>query len=70
MSQEFDKNVLDLAKQKRFHPYEFMSDSEKLKEELPCKESFYSLLAARIITDIDYEIALHVWNKFGMEMMK
>ena len=47
-----------------------MSDSEKFKEELPCKESFYSLLAARIITDIDYEIALHVWNKFGMEMMK
>ena len=34
LSQEFDNNVLDLVKQKAFYPYEYMSDSEKFKEEL------------------------------------
>ena len=44
LSQEFDNNVLDLVKQKGFYPYEYMSDFEKLKEELPSKGKFYSLL--------------------------
>ena len=42
LSQEFDKNVLDLVKQKLFYPYEYMSDFEKFKEELPRKETFCS----------------------------
>ena len=42
LSQEFDNNVLDLIKQKAFYPYEYMSDFEKFKEELPSKEKFYS----------------------------
>ena len=36
-SQELDNNVLDLVKQKRFYPYEYMSDFEKYKEKLPSK---------------------------------
>ena len=32
-SQDFDNNVLDLVKQKGFYPYEYMTDSDKLKEE-------------------------------------
>ena len=36
-SQELDNNVLDLVKQKRFYPYEHMSDFEKFKEKLPSK---------------------------------
>ena len=36
-SQELDNNVLDLVKQKRFYPYEYMSDFEKFKEKLPSK---------------------------------
>ena len=36
LSQEFDNNVLDLVKQKRC---EYMSDFEKLKEQLPNKEA-------------------------------
>ena len=40
LSQEFNIYVLDLVKQKEFYPYEYMSDFEKLKEELPCKEKF------------------------------
>ena len=43
-NQEFDNNVLDLVKQKGFYPYEYMSDFEKFKEQVPRKERFYSLL--------------------------
>ena len=39
LSQEFDNNILDLVKQKGFYPYEYMSDFEKFKEELPRKEN-------------------------------
>ena len=47
MSQEFDKNVLDLVKQKWFYPYEYMSNFENFKEELPNKEKFYSSLTGK-----------------------
>ena len=33
LSQEFVKNVLNLVKQKRFYPYEYMSDFKKFKEQ-------------------------------------
>ena len=33
--------MLDLVKQKGFYPYEYMSDFEKFKEQLPSKEKFY-----------------------------
>ena len=39
-SQEFDSNVLDKVKQKGFYLYEYISDSEKFKEDLPSKEKF------------------------------
>ena len=47
LSQEFDNNVLDLVKQKRFYPYEYMSSFEKFKEQLPRKEKFYCLLTVK-----------------------
>ena len=37
--QELNKSKLDLAKQKGFYLYEYMSDSEKFKEEVPVKEN-------------------------------
>ena len=42
LSQEFNNKVLDLVEQKEFYPYEYMSDFEKFKVELPHKERFYS----------------------------
>ena len=54
LSQEFDNNELDAVKQKRFYPYEYMSNFKKFKEELPCKEKFYSYLTGRKITDKKY----------------
>ena len=49
MKQKFDNKALDLVKQKRFDPYEYVNDFEKFKEELPSKETFYSLLTGRKI---------------------
>ena len=55
LGQEFDNNVLDLVKQKGFYPYEYMSDFEKFKEQLPRKEKFYSSLTDKKISDKEYE---------------
>ena len=67
MSQAFDNNVLDLVKQKWFYPYEYMSDFEKFKEELPNKKEFYSLLTDKKISDQEYEHVLNVCKKFEMK---
>ena len=37
--QKFDNNVLDLVKQKEFHPYEYISDFGNFKEGLPIKKN-------------------------------
>ena len=43
--------MIDLFKQKGFYLYEYMSDFEKFKEQLPSKENFYSLLTVkRLVT--------------------
>ena len=60
LSQEFYINVLDLVKQKRYYPYEYMSDLGKFKEELHSKENFYSPLIHRKISDKEYEHVLNV----------
>ena len=72
MDQEFDNNILDLVKQKGFYPYEYMSDFENFKEELPSKEKLYSLLTDRKITDKEYEHMLitYIWKKIEMKTMK
>ena len=67
LSHEFDNNVLDLVKQIGFYPYEYMSDFEKFKEELPRKEEFYGPLTNRKISDKEYEHVLNVWKKFEMK---
>ena len=47
LSKEFDNSTFDLVKQRQFYPYEYMSNFEKFKEELPIKEKFYSLLTGK-----------------------
>ena len=70
MSQEFNNNVLDLVKQERFYPYEYVSDFTKFKEELPNKEKFYSSLTNQEVSGKEYEHVLNVWKKFEMKTMK
>ena len=50
-SQVFNNDVLDLVKQNRFYPYEYMGDFQKFKEELSSKENFYISLSDRKISD-------------------
>ena len=40
LSKEFDKNKLDLVKQKGFYPYEYMADFKSLKKNYQAKKSF------------------------------
>ena len=47
LRQEFDNDILDLVQQKGFYPYEYMSDFDKFKEQLPSEEKFYSLLIGK-----------------------
>ena len=70
LSQEFDNNVSDLVKQKGFYHYEYMSNFEKFKEQLPNKEKFYSSLTGKKISDKEYKHALNVWNKFETKTTK
>ena len=70
LSQEFDNNVLDLVKQKGFYPYEYMSDFEKFKKQLPSKEKFYNSLTGKKISNKEYDHVLKVWNKLEMKTMK
>ena len=58
LSQEFDNNILYLVKEKGFHPYEYMNDFEKFKEQIPDKEKFYSSLTGKNISDKKYEHVL------------
>ena len=70
MRQEFNNNVLDLVKEKGFYPYEYITDSENFKEELPSKDKFYSSLADRKISGKEYDHVLKVCNNFEMKTMK
>ena len=45
--QEPDGKILGLVSQKRFYPYEYMSDFEKFKQELISKKIFYSSLTGK-----------------------
>ena len=55
LGQEFDQNKLDLVKQKELYPYEYITDFEKFKEQLPSNEKFYSFLRGKKINDKEYE---------------
>ena len=63
LSQEFDNNVLYIAHQKVFYPYEYMNEFEKFKVELAINEKFYSSLIGRKINGKEYEDTLNIWNK-------
>ena len=70
LSQEFKNNALDQVKRKGFYRYEYMSDFEKFKEELPSKVKFYSLLTDKKISGKESEDVINIWNKFEMKTMK
>lgn len=46
-----------------------MDSFDKLKEKLPPKEEFYSLLNDEHVSDEDYEYAKNVWSTFNLKNM-
>ena len=66
LGQIFDKNKLDLVKEKGFYLYKCMVDFEMLKEKLQTK--FYNSLAGKKNSDKEY--ALNVRNKCDMKTIK
>ena len=52
--------ILELVKQKEFYPYDYMTNFKKLKEQLPSKEEFYSLLKGKKIRNKEYDHVLQV----------
>ena len=59
-----------MVKQKRFNPYEYVSDFAKFKEQLPKEQKFYSSLTGKKNCDKENEYILKVWNKFEMKTVK
>ena len=67
MSQEFDNNVLDLVKQKEFYLYEYTPNFEKIKEELPSKGNFYSLLKDKKLVTKNMNLFLMFGKKLKLK---
>ena len=67
MSQEFDNNVLDPVKQKEFYLYEYMTNFEKIKEELPSKGNFYSLLTDKKLVTKNMNLFLMFGKKLKLK---
>ena len=63
-----DLNKFALLLREGVYPYEYMDSQEKFNEEsLPDKESFYSELNKKGITDEDYVHAQKVWKVFKIK---
>ena len=61
-----DLNKFELLLRKDVYPYEYMDKWEKFKEEsLPDKESFYSELNKKHITDEDF---MNMLKKYGRRL--
>ena len=63
LSQGFDNNVKDLVKQKGFYPYEYVSNFEKFKEQLPNKENFYTSLSKIVIKIMNMFLIFRIYLK-------
>ena len=70
LSQEFDSEVLDPVKQKRFSSYEYINNFEMFKERLRSREKNYSLLTSKRTSDEIYEHFFKIWDIFQIKTMK
>ena len=70
LSQEFDRDIFDLVKQKGFYPYEYIRSFEKFKEHLHSTEKFNSLLTLKKFNDKKYQHPLKAWYRFQMKTIK
>ena len=70
LSQEFSGDLLELVKQKRVYPYEYMHSFQKFSEDkLPDRCELFSSLKDECISEKDYLHAINVWNTFKINTM-
>ncbi len=70
-SDENKDEEIQLLLSKQFFPYEYISSFSKLNEtKLPPKESFFSLLTNKGITDDEYKHACYVFDTFKCENLR
>ena len=70
LSEEFSGKLLELVKQKRVYPSEYMDSFKKLSEnKLPDRSKFFSSLKDKSISEKDYLKANNIWNVFKMNTM-
>ena len=70
MSQEFYNNILDLVNQKGFYFYEFLSDFEKFKEDLPSKKSFIAPWPEKILVPKNMSMLLMLGTILKWKQLK
>ena len=66
----FQDEKLALTKQKGVYPYDYIDSFNKFgDQQLPLKDSFYSILTDEGISDVQYQHAQKVWKTFNMNIM-
>ena len=70
MTEDYDSDVVRFSQTKRFCPYKYMCDFQKFKEKLPDNSEFHVSFSGKGVSDIEYQHALEVWNKFEMKTKK
>ena len=69
-SEVFQDEELALMKQNGVYPYDYMDSFNKFgDQQLPPKDSFYSILTDEGISGVQYQHAQNVWNTFNMNIM-
>ena len=70
LSKEFNSEHINLVKQKRVYPYEYMDSFERFSEDkLPNKKRFCKSLKNKPISETDHLHAIKIWNNFEMKTM-
>ena len=70
LSEKFNRELLELVKQKGVYPYEYMDNFKTFSEDkLPDKSKFASSLKDECISKKDYQRANNIWNAFKMNSM-
>ena len=68
---KYFKGDISLLKQKGYYPYEYIDSIDRLNEtSLPPKESFFSSLTQKVITDKEYSHAQEVWKHYNCKTLK
>ena len=67
LSEEFSGKFLELVKQNRVYPYQYMYSFKRFFEnKLPDKSKFFSSLKDECVSEKDYLKAVDIWHMFKM----